>query len=100
MNRGNQMDINGLKVVEARMPETNLETFLNPEFLELLKSEMDDVKVIHIGLASGTDDEMYVSSLAHICSEHSKQNILSINVKNEEHMDQLVDAIRLFKKEG
>lgn len=94
------MDMNGLNVLEVRMPGVNLENFLHPELLELLKKEMEDVKIIHIGLASGKDDEKYVSSLAHICSKHSKENILSINVKKEEHMDQLVDAIKLFNKEG
>lgn len=92
------MEINGLKVLECTMPDMNLENIVKPEFLELLRNEMDNVKIIHIALASGTDEDQRLSSLAHISAEDVKNNVLSIKVKKEKEMDQIIDAIKTFNK--
>jgi hypothetical protein len=92
------MELNGIKVLEGKMPKMNLENFLKPEFVELLKNEMEDVKVIHIGLATGSKDEQHISSLAHVSSEDFKNNMLSIKVKEENELDQILDVIKSFNK--
>ena len=60
---------------------------------------MNDVKVIHIAFAVGNGEDQHISSLAHISAENAKNNILSIKVKKEENMDQLLDVIKAFNKE-
>jgi hypothetical protein len=93
------MEMNGLKVLEGRLENISLKKFLNPKFLELIEKELDDAKVIHLGIASGPSDDQNVISLAHIKSEHANDNILSIRVRKEEQMDQIISVIKLFNRE-
>lgn len=93
------MEINGIKVLEGKIPNMNLEDFLRPEFVELLKKEMDDVKVIHIGLATGLKDDQRIISLGHVSAEDFNNNLLDIKVRKDEELDQIIDIIKALNKE-
>lgn len=93
------MEINGLKVVMGRKENTNITEFLNPDFLKLLEKKMEDVKIIHLGIAVDSGDDESLISLAHACPEHSQKDILTIKVGKEEKMDEILEIIKSFKGE-
>lgn len=93
------MEIDGLKVLQGRKDELNLKDFINPDFIDILEKQLGSAKIVHLGIATGPEDEESLIVLAHNRSEHVKDNIVTITVSKDEQMNQILDAIKSYKEE-
>lgn len=94
------MELNGVRVLKGRVSDLSLKDVLNPKFYELLEEELEDAKVIHLGIALGTEEDQSIISMGHSRQEDVEKGELVIEVSKEEDIDQILNVIKLFNKGG
>lgn len=93
------VEINGMKVLQGRIPDVSLKEFINPKLLEQMSKRLEEPEIIQMSIIIGKDDERRLITLSHYQPKDAEDKIVTIDVAEDKDIDDFLNIIKCLKEE-
>ncbi len=85
------------EIVQILLNDFNLKEIVDTNFLGLLQKELDNAKIVTIGIAVGEGEEGRIIALGHLKPDYEKDNKLIIDTRDPEDLKKIINVIKKLK---